>query len=65
MAIIRLCRRATFQAVPDAGFADDQLRIRRIHLDLLPQLTHQNTKILDVAGVMAPNLADELLVGND
>ena len=58
MVIFLPCRIAYgFEAIPDAGFADDQFLIRRDDLDLLPQLAHQDAKILNVAGYGLPQIS--------
>jgi hypothetical protein len=57
-------RLALIESIADAGFADDQQRLGRIGFDLLPQLAHQDAKILNVAGMRPPNVADQLLMGD-
>ena len=58
-------RLALIEPITDAGFADDQQRLGGIGFDLLPQLAHQDTQILNVAGTRPPNVADQLLMGDD
>jgi hypothetical protein len=50
------------EPIAHTRLADDQQRVRRINFDLLPQLTHEDSEVLNVARVTTPSLLDQLLM---
>jgi hypothetical protein len=53
---------ALVQPIAHTRLADDQQRTRRINFDLLPKLAHQNTQVLNITCVIAPNFPYQLLM---